>query len=73
MVWREARPASDFAAVLPSLERAPGLVRDVAAAKAARLGKSPYEALLDEYEPDGSTAEIDRAVRRVWRSDSARR
>jgi len=59
MVWRRARPASDFAAVLPSLRHLLGLVRDVAAAKAARLGKSPYEALLDEYEPDGSVAAID--------------
>ncbi|HYM02830.1 MAG TPA: carboxypeptidase M32 [Stellaceae bacterium] len=60
MVWREARPAGDFAAVLPAMQRVLDLVRGVAAAKAARLGKSPYEALLDEYEPGGSTAEIDR-------------
>ena len=36
-----------------------GLVREVASAKAARLGTTPYEALLDEYEPGGSTAAID--------------
>ncbi len=60
MVWRKARPAGDFAAVRPELERVLGLVREVAAAKAAALGKSPYEALLDEYEPGGSTVEIDR-------------
>jgi len=60
MVWREARPKGDFAAVLPALGRVLALVREVAAAKAARLDKSPYEALLDEYEPGGSTAEIDR-------------
>jgi carboxypeptidase Taq len=60
MRWREARPAGDFAAVLPELRRVLGLVRQVAAAKAAALGKSPYEALLDEYEPGGSTAAIDR-------------
>ncbi|HET7594589.1 MAG TPA: carboxypeptidase M32 [Stellaceae bacterium] len=60
MRWREARPAGDFAAVLPDLRRVLGLVRQVAAAKAAALGKTPYEALLDEYEPGGSTAAIDR-------------
>jgi carboxypeptidase Taq len=60
MRWREARPAGDFAAVLPQLRHVLDLVRQVAAAKAAPLGKSPYEALLDEYEPDGSTAAIDR-------------
>jgi carboxypeptidase Taq len=60
MRWREARPASDFAAVLPALQRVLDLVRETASAKAARLGKSPYEALLDEYEPGGSVAAIDR-------------
>ena len=59
MVWRQARPAGDFAAVRPALQRVLDLVRESAAAKAARLGKSPYEALLDQYEPDGSTAAID--------------
>src|SRR6185312_3922510 len=48
MRWREARPAGDFALVLPELRRVLGLVREAAAAKAERLGKSPYEALLDE-------------------------
>ena len=60
MRWREARPAGDFAAVLPELRRVLELVREVAAAKAAALGTTPYEALLDEYEPGGSTASIDR-------------
>ncbi len=59
MVWRQARPAADFAAVRPALQRVLDLVRESAAAKAAYLGKRPYEALLDEYEPDGSTAAID--------------
>ena len=59
-VWRRARPASDFKSVLPKLHTVLDLVRGAAAAKAARLDKSPYEALLDEYEPDGSTVEIDR-------------
>jgi len=60
MVWRKARPAADFALVRPALEEVLRLVRELAAAKAARLGKDPYEALLDEYEPDGGTAAIDR-------------
>jgi carboxypeptidase Taq len=60
MRWREARPAGDFAAALPDLRGVLELVRQVAAAKAAALGKTPYEALLDEYEPGGSTAAIDR-------------
>ncbi|MGH6980624.1 MAG: carboxypeptidase M32, partial [Stellaceae bacterium] len=60
MVWRKARPGSDFAAVLPALSKVLSLTREVAGAKAAALGKSPYDALLDEYEPGGSTATIDR-------------
>jgi carboxypeptidase Taq len=59
-VWRQARPASDFAMVLPALQRVLDLTREVAAAKAARLGKNPYEALIDQYEPGTKTDEIDR-------------
>jgi len=60
MLWRKARPANDFAAILPHLEKVLSLTREVAAAKGAALGKSPYDALLDAYEPGGSTATIDR-------------
>lgn len=59
MAWRQARPANDFAAVLPALTRILDLTREIAALKAERLGRSPYDALLDQYEPDGSTAAID--------------
>jgi carboxypeptidase Taq len=59
-VWRGARPADDFAAALPGLEEVLHLTRQVAAAKAEALATSPYEALLDQYEPGGSTALIDR-------------
>jgi carboxypeptidase Taq len=58
-LWREARPAADFARILPALREVLGLVREAASAKAGPLGVSPYEALLDEYEPGGRTAEID--------------
>ncbi|WP_189045696.1 carboxypeptidase M32 [Aliidongia dinghuensis] len=60
MAWRQARPANDFAGIRPKLETVLGLVRETAAAKAAKLGKPLYDALLDAYEPDGSAAEIDR-------------
>src|SRR5207237_9757683 len=59
-VWRRGRLESDFAAVLPGLERIIRIEREIAAVKAERLGTSPYEALLDQYEPDASVAEIDR-------------
>jgi carboxypeptidase Taq len=51
---------NDFAAVLPGLERILRIEREIAAVKAERLGTSPYEALLDQYEPGASVAEIDR-------------
>jgi carboxypeptidase Taq len=59
MVWRAARPESDFAAIAPSLAEVLRLVREQAAAKAVALGTSRYEALLDQYEPHGSTRHID--------------
>ena len=59
-VWRTARAQNDFAAVLPLLERVLRLEREVAAIKGEQLGRSPYEALLDQYEPNGSVTTIDR-------------
>jgi len=58
MTWRSARPANDFAAVLPGLKEVLGLVRESADAKAAALGRTPYDALLDQYEPGGSSEGI---------------
>jgi carboxypeptidase Taq len=60
MTWREARPASDFAAVVEPLRAVLALTREAADAKAEALGVSPYDALLDQYEPDGRAADIDR-------------
>ena len=51
MAWREARPANDFAALKPKLTAVVRLARETAAAKAAALALSPYDALLDQYEP----------------------
>ena len=59
MVWRQARAEADFALVLPKLKELLGLVRQAAAAKAEALGCGLYDALLDEYEPGGSSARID--------------
>ncbi len=65
MQWRVARPDNDFAAVRPALQRVLDLVREVAAAKSAAFGTGFYEALLDEYEPGGNTAAIDRLFERL--------
>ena len=59
VAWRAARPVDDFAAALPGLTEVLCLTREIAAAKAQALDTTPYEA-LDQYEPDGSIAVIDR-------------
>jgi carboxypeptidase Taq len=57
-VWRDARQASDFAAFRPWLETIVRLLRDKAQAIGYR--EVPYDALLDEYEPGATTAEVTR-------------
>lgn len=59
IIWRQARADSDFKAVLPAMKVLLGLVRQAAQAKSEALGCSLYDALLDEYEPGGSSARID--------------
>jgi carboxypeptidase Taq len=59
MTWRDARARADFALLRPALEEVVRLTREEAAAKAAALGRAPYDALLDGYEPGIGTAEID--------------
>jgi carboxypeptidase Taq len=59
VVWRDARRNSDFAAVRRNLQEVLDLTRETASARGAALGCRPYDALLSEYEPGGSTAAID--------------
>ncbi len=57
-VWQEARQANQFAAFQPWLERIVKLKRQEA--QAIGYKHAPYDALLDEYEPGATTAEITR-------------
>ncbi|MGE0735330.1 MAG: carboxypeptidase M32 [Alphaproteobacteria bacterium] len=59
MVWREARPKADFAMVLPHLDEVLRLTIEAGKAKAAKFGTSVYDALLDQFEPEGRAAHID--------------
>jgi carboxypeptidase Taq len=59
VAWREARPANDFKGLLPKWRVVLDLTREVAAVKAEAFGCSPYDALLDQYEPGGRAADID--------------
>src|SRR3546814_17556102 len=58
-VWRTARAQSDYPMLLPHLREVIGLTREAAAAKADRLGLTPYDALLDEDDPGRQAARID--------------
>lgn len=57
--WREARKNADFKSLLPTLGEVLNVMRQTAEAKAAALGTSRYDALLDEFEPGGRSADID--------------
>jgi len=57
--WRSARADADFKAVLPKMQEVLNLTRHMATAKSERLGVSEYDALLDQYEPDGRAADIE--------------
>ena len=57
--WRVARPKGDFAGIYPLLSEVLNLTRQSAVARAEKLGCSPYEALMDRFEPGAREAEID--------------
>jgi carboxypeptidase Taq len=50
-VWRAARQAADFGMVRPHLAEVVKLTREAAAALSGALGLSPYDALMDSYQP----------------------
>ena len=50
MIWREAKPKSDFAAVRPSLTEVFNLSRQAAAILGETLNLSPYDALMSQYQ-----------------------
>ena len=59
MAWRDARAASDFKGLLPRLQEVLELQREIGRAKGEKLGLSPYDALLNDYEPGGRSSAID--------------
>ena len=58
-IWREARAASDFAAVRPALETVVALQREAAGALSAATGLSPYDALMDGFQPGIGAADVE--------------
>ena len=59
-VWQKARQDNDFPAFRPWLEKTIGLARQVA--EALGYPECPYDALLDEYEPDQRTSDVARVL-----------
>ncbi|WP_404825799.1 carboxypeptidase M32 [Deinococcus detaillensis] len=55
-VWQEARPASDFALLRPHLERLVSIKREMA--QALGFEDHPYDALLHQYEPGVTLAQL---------------
>ena len=56
-VWAKARAGEDFAAFAPTLERVVALRQEEAAALAGE-GGDLYDALLDDYEPGATAAQL---------------
>jgi carboxypeptidase Taq len=57
-IWRAARAASDFTMAAGPLAALLALTREKAAALGAISGLSPYDALIDTYQPGITAAEI---------------
>ncbi len=59
LAWRTARGENDFAGLQPKLDRVIELVREKAKVLSDISGASPYDALLSQYDPGTTSAEID--------------
>ncbi len=59
MTWREARGDNDFKRLAPKLEALFELKREEAAIKAELLGVTPYEAMLDQFDPGRRESQVD--------------
>ena len=59
IAWRAARQSGDFASLLPLWRPVVANMREVAAIKAEALGVSPYDALMDPYDPGRRSAQVE--------------
>src|SRR6202044_3118517 len=65
--WLQARAEGRFEIFAPHLEEVVTLVRDKAALLGQALNLSPYDALIDEYSPGISSADIDGVFKTISR------
>lgn len=59
-LWRQLRAKNDWDDLLPSFENIVALAREEAARRAEVLKLSPYDALVEQYDPGSRSAEIAR-------------
>ncbi|MEH6634418.1 MAG: carboxypeptidase M32 [Halioglobus sp.] len=59
MAWREARPKNDFKSLAPKLDALFRLKREEANIKSEIMGVTPYESLLDQYDPGRREPQVD--------------
>jgi carboxypeptidase Taq len=57
--WIAAKANSDWSAFAPGFKKLMAIHKEVAAAKGAALGLSPYDAMMDEQDPGLTSATID--------------
>lgn len=57
--WRTQRPANDWAGFLENFRPVLDAAREQAHVLSQALGQSPYDALLDAYEPDTTSEQLD--------------
>ena len=57
-LWRELRPRNDWAGFVPALDAVVELTREEAQRRAQVLKLDPYDALIEQYDPGGRTADI---------------
>lgn len=58
--WRTQRPANDWAGFLGNFREVLRLAREVAQRLSDQTGLAPYDALMDQYEPGTTAADVDR-------------
>jgi carboxypeptidase Taq len=67
MAWRTAKSERDFTLVRAPLERLFAIARDLAAARAEVMDLSPFDAMMEAWEPGARTRALDGAFDRLAR------
>jgi carboxypeptidase Taq len=57
-LWRQLRPTGDWATFLPAFAGVVATAREEAELRAAALGLSPYDAMMEQYDPGNRAADI---------------